>query len=168
MGNRIFVYLALGALVGLIFTAFQQSARRKITEGTIQHGPLPLIMAWFCTFFAGVFVWIFIFDDSVFASMSSMVLLISLMILFAGFAWWSFVEYYKIRGTFDYERIKFHTPWTGSKHELWDDLVSVEYVDSMSWYILKFESGVIIRISEYLQGHAEVIEILQARGFDIE
>jgi integral membrane sensor domain MASE1 len=46
-----------------------------------------------------------------------------------------------VRGSFDAEYIEFSTPWTGTKRELWKDLVSVELNDWCSWYTLTFRSG---------------------------
>ncbi len=168
MSSGVISGLIGGVISTLIFVVIAQKARRKITDGELRYGLFMPVIAWLCAIFAVVAFSAYIYDKDVFKKASEFWAITGLFLIFALGAFICFAEYYKVRGTFDYDRIKFHTPWTGSKHELWDDLISVEYVDSMSWYTLKFESGVIIRISEYLQGHAEVIEILQARGFDIE
>ncbi len=168
MSSGVISGLIGGVISTLIFVVIAQKARRKITDGELRYGLFMPVIAWLCAIFAVVAFSAYFYDKDVFKKASEFWAITGLFLIFALGAFICFAEYYKVRGTFDYDRIKFHTPWTGSKHELWDDLISVEYVDSMSWYTLKFESGVIIRISEYLQGHAEVIEILQSRGFDIE
>ena len=157
-----------GVISTLIFVVIAQKARRKITDGKLQYGLFMPVMGWLCAIFAVVAFSAYFYDKDVFKKASEFWAITGLFLFFAVSAFACFAEYYKVYGEFDFHRIKFHTPWTGSKHELWDDLISVEYVDSMSWYTLKFESGTIIRMSKYLQGNSEVLEILQARGFDIE
>lgn len=64
--------------------------------------------------------------------------------LFVGFglgAIYCFGEAALFRGKFDGNGIEFHTPWTGTKREKWQDLQSVELNDWCSWYTLTFKSG---------------------------
>ena len=119
----------------------------------------------------GVFVTkaarMFFYDEDVHEQTSEFV---SVLLLFFGFGIASaacFAEYFSVNGTFDSEEISFHTPWTGSKKEKWDSLVSANFNGSMYWYTLQFSSGKTIRLSAYLHGHGEVLELIRARGFDI-
>ncbi|MBU1619686.1 MAG: hypothetical protein KJ556_06970 [Gammaproteobacteria bacterium] len=77
-----------------------------------------------------------------------------------------FAEYFKVKGRFDSDDIAFHTLWTGTKKENWDDLVSAKFNASMYWYRLKFRSGKKVRLSSYVLGHGEVLTILKERGYD--
>jgi hypothetical protein len=93
--------------------------------------------------------------------------------LFVGFgagAVYCFAEAALVRGTYDAHEIRFHAPWTGTKHEKWSDLMSMEYVASCSWYTLTFASGKKVRLSEYLHGHVQVLEIVytELAGEDAE
>lgn len=87
--------------------------------------------------------------------------------LFAGFglgAIYCFGEAALVRGKFDENGIEFHTPWTGTKREKWQDLQSVELNDWCSWYTLTFKSGSKVRLSRYLSGHLSVLEAIGSRG----
>lgn len=64
-----------------------------------------------------------------------------------------------VRGTFDESGIEFVTPWTGRKREKWPDLVSIDFSNWAAWYVLKFTSGRKIRLSTYLGGHEEALEM---------
>ncbi len=86
--------------------------------------------------------------------------------LFLGFGLGSaycFGEAALVRGSFNDQGIEFHTPWTGTKSENWNDLVSVDFVASCSWYTLKFTSGKKVRLSQYLQGHLSAVEMAIAK-----
>jgi len=86
--------------------------------------------------------------------------------LFVGFglgAAYCFGEAAFVRGVFDDEGIEFHSPWTGSKRENWNDLVSVAFVGSCSWYTLTFANGKRIRLSQYLQGHMSAVDIANTK-----
>ena len=86
--------------------------------------------------------------------------------LFAGFgaaAVYCFGEAAFVRGTFDGDGISYTTPWTGSKHESWENLDAVALNDWGGWYTFTFRSGTRIRLSRYLNGHASVLELLHSK-----
>lgn len=86
--------------------------------------------------------------------------------LFVGFGFgaaYCFGEAALVRGSFDEEGIRFHTPWTGTKCERWANLRSVEFVGACSWYTLTFASGKRVRLSQYLHGHLAAIEMADSK-----
>lgn len=116
------------------------------------------------SFFAA---WMFFYDEDVYDKTSEFEYVLLLFFGFGLAAIACFAEYFKVAGSFDSERISFYTPWTGQKNENWEDLVSAEFNSSMYWYTLQFKSGKKIRLSAYLLGHGEVLDIVGERGFDI-
>ena len=87
--------------------------------------------------------------------------------LTAGFgvgALYCFAEAAFTRGRFDENGITFSTPWTGSTHEKWADLVSIKLNESANWYTLTFKSGNKIRLSRYLSGHLSALEMASAQS----
>lgn len=158
----------IGGLAAVIIGVFvTKAARRKRTNGELKHGLLIFILALACLAFSVFAAWMFFYDEDVHEQTSEFV---SVLLLFFGFGIASaacFAEYFSVKGTFDSEEISFHTPWTGSKKEKWDSLVSAKFNGSMYWYTLQFSSGKTIRLSAYLHGHGEVLELIRARGFDI-
>ena len=87
-------------------------------------------------------------------------------VLFVGFgvgAIYCFGEVAFVKGEFDEEGIVFHTPWTGTKRERWEDLVSAEPNAWLSWYTLTFASGRKVRLSTFLTGHLSALEAARSR-----
>ena len=150
--------------IGFLVT---KSSRNRLTNGKLEHGLFMLILAIACLAFSVFAIWMFFYDEDVHEKTSEFV---SVLLLFFGFglsAMACFAEYFKVKGDFDSESITFHTPWTGLKQENWDDLISATFNGSMHWYTLEFKSGKKMRLSAYLIGHGEVLEIVRARGFDL-
>ena len=81
---------------------------------------------------------------------------------------YSFGEAYKVRGKFDSESIEFHTPWSGSKHEKWSDLVSVKFNATANWYTFTFNSGAKVRLSALLTGHGLVVDHVKSLGYRVK
>lgn len=90
--------------------------------------------------------------------------LICLSIGFGIGALYTLAEGFFVKGSYDKESITFTTPWTGVKNEKWEDLQSVNFNGWCYWYVLKFKSGKIVRLSCYLGGHGYLLEFLQERG----
>jgi hypothetical protein len=94
--------------------------------------------------------------------------LIGLTIGFGLGAFYTLAEGFFVKGSYDNTSIMFSTPWTRKKIEKWDDLESIKFNRSCYWYVLKFKSGKIIRLSSYLSGHGSILALLQNRGHGIE
>lgn len=76
------------------------------------------------------------------------------------------VEDTRTGGTFDEQGISFRTPWSGQKTRQWHELRELRFNGAMGWYVLKFTDGSKIRVSRLLMGHARLLEVLAARGFE--
>lgn len=167
MDSSIISGLIAGLLAVVICTLVAKAARRKNTNDELKHGPLIFILAFACMAFSIFAAWVFVFDEDVHEQSSE---LVAVLLLFFGFGMAAiacFAEYFKVSGTFDSNNISFYTPWTGFKKETWEDLVAAKFNGSMYWYTLEFKSGKKIRLSAYLLGHGEVLEIVNKRGFDL-
>lgn len=157
----------IGGLVAVVIgTIFTKTAKKKTAHGELKHGLLILILALACLAFSLFAVWVFFYEENIHEKTSDLIAVLGLFFGFGIAALVCFAEYYKVKGRFDADVIEFHTPWTGSKKEKWDDLVSAKFNASMYWYTLKFKSGRKVRLSSYLLGHGEVLAILNDRGYD--
>ncbi len=155
-----------GIAAVIIGTIVTKLAKRKATNGELKHGMFIFILGLACFTFSLFAVWLFFNDNDVHEKASEFYSAIALFVGFGFAAFACFAEYFKVKGTFNEDGIEFHTPWTGTKKECWKDLESAKFNASMYWYTLKFKSGKKVRLSSYLLGHGEVLEILQERGFD--
>jgi hypothetical protein len=104
------------------------------------------------------------FDADAWKKPNELVSIILIITSFGSAATYFFGEYFKVYGTFNSESIDFYTPWTGEKHERWEDLVSITFNSGATWYVLTFTSGKIIRISNFLVGYEKIMEILHSKG----
>lgn len=158
----------IGGLIAVILgTIITKATKKTLTHGELKHGAFLLILAIVCLAFSVFAAWAFFHDNDVHEKTSE---LIAVLGLFSGFGFAAlacFAEYFKVKGTFDEKGIEFYTPWTGLKKEPWDDLTSATFNASMYWYTLQFKSGKKVRLSSYLLGHGEVVELLKNRGFDL-
>lgn len=167
MDSSIISGLIGGLVATLIGVVATKAARRKITHGELKHSALIFILATVCIALSAFAVWIFFNDNDMHQKTSELISVIGLVVGFGLSGLVCFAEYFKVQGVFDAERIEFYTPWTGRKTELWDNLISAKFNPSMYWYTLKFKSGKTIRLSSYLLGHGEVLDILKQRGFNV-
>lgn len=167
MDSSIISGLIGGLVATLIGVVATKAARRKITHGELKHSALIFILATVCIALSAFAVWIFFNDNDMHQKTSELISVIGLVVGFGLSGLVCFAEYFKVQGVFDAERIEFYTPWTGRKTELWDHLISAKFNPSMYWYTLKFKSGKTIRLSSYLLGHGEVLDILKQRGFNV-
>jgi Co/Zn/Cd efflux system component len=156
-----------GLVAAIISTLIIKSAQRKITHGELKHGVFILVLAMVCMTISLFAAWSFVYDDDVHEKAGELVAVIGLFSGFSVFSFVFFAEYFKARGRFNDNGIEFQTPWTGTKKENWDDLVSAKFNPSMHWYTLQFESGNKVRLSSCLLGHGEVLALLHSRGFDL-
>ncbi|MEP1447040.1 MAG: hypothetical protein ABJK37_13080 [Paraglaciecola sp.] len=156
-----------GGVAALIICSFViKKTKNKKTNGQLRHSKLLLWL-----FFLSLAICLFAFgalfyDDSIYHDNAELFSVIGLVIGFGGCAIYSFGEYSNVKGSFDQQKIALNTPWTSNKEELWEDLVSIQFNAVMYWYTLEFKSGAKIRLSSYLVGLGQVLEILKDRGYD--
>lgn len=91
--------------------------------------------------------------------------LVGITIGFGLGAIYTITEGFFVKGNFDNKSINFTTPWTGAKHEKWEDLQSIKFDRISYWHVLKFNDGKIIRISSYLGGHKYLLDLLRKKGY---
>tara|TARA_Y200000002_G_scaffold309673_1_gene266186 strand:+ start:186 stop:770 length:585 start_codon:yes stop_codon:yes gene_type:complete len=155
-----------GIAAVIIGTIITKMAKKKTTNGELRHGLFILILAIACLAFSLFAAWAYFYDEDVHVKTSELIAVLGLFFGFGIAAFACFAEYFKVRGKFDSEQIEFYTPWTGHKKERWNDLVSAKFNASMYWYTFQFKSGKKIRLSSYLSGHGEVLNLVKERGFE--
>lgn len=167
MDSGITLGLICGLVALIIGTIINKSTKKKVTNGELRHGVFLLVLAIACLTHSLLAVWVVFYDNDVQPKTGD---LVAALVLLSGFgiaALACFAEYFKVKGRFNDSGIEFYTPWAGAKKEYWDDLISVKFNTSMYWYTLHFKSGNKVRLSSYLLGHGEVLELLKSRGFDL-
>ena len=143
-------------------------AKKKRTNGELKQSLLIFFLAQASLLFVLFAVWAFFYDEGVQTDATEIFSVVALFVGFGVGAIYFFGEYYRVKGKFDNDQITYHTPWTGTKVELWQDLTSAKFNKWMYWYSLTFKSGKKIRISYYMLGHNEVVELLKQRNIEIK
>lgn len=147
-----------GVVGGLIATVLTAYIARRVGKGgrpgELRFGGFMWGLAVACLAFSllPVIATVFFGDDTALWAKAG---------VFLGFgaaAVYCFGEVAFVRGRFDEDGIRFHTPWTGTKQEHWEDLVSVELNGWCSWYTLTFASGKIVHLSTHLTGHVSALD----------
>lgn len=155
----------IGGVVATLVTAYiAKTAGRAAAPGHLKYGGFMWGLAIACFAFALLPVvssWLYGHDKDFWAKVG----------LFIGFGFgaaYCFGEAGWVKGNFDHEFITFTTPWSGKKHERWQDLVSVELNGWCSWYVLTFKSGAKVRLSTYLSGHVAALDMVAAQAPKVE
>lgn len=99
------------------------------------------------------------------------VALICMMVFFLLMTFWTAMEKFFVKGSYNANQIIFSTPWTGRKSESWSDLESVRLNLLAECHVLRFKSGNKIRLSthllDYKSGeHIGFSGLLKAKGYD--
>lgn len=166
MDSSVISGLVGGLLSVIICTYISKSVRKSEVEGELRFGTFLVVVAWCCALIV-VFAFLgFFYDDDVWEKKSEFLSILGLCFGFGIGAVYCFGEYFKVRGRFDSKGIEFYTPWTGRKIENWDNLDSVKFNSFANWYVLSFKSGNKIRLSNLLSGYGEILELLEASGYD--
>lgn len=164
MGSSIVSGLIGGVLSVVICTYISKSMRKSETEGELKFGTFLVVLAWICMLFVVLAFLDFFYDADVWEKRSEFFSILGLIVGFGIGAIYCFGEYFKVRGEFDSKKIDFYTSWTGRKTESWDDLIEVKFNGFTNWYVLSFNSGKTIRLSNLLGGHGEVLELVKSKG----
>lgn len=167
MDSGIISGLIGGIVAAILGTILTKAITKKKTNGELKHGVLMLILVIACLALSLYAAWGFFYDHDIRENTSELIAVIGLFSGFGIAALACFAEYFKVKGNFDSRGIEFYTPWTGAKKEDWDNLISAKFNALMYWYTLSFKSGKKVRLSSYVHGHGEVLELLKTRGFDL-
>ena len=156
----------IGGVVAIFLGTFiAKRVKSAKVHGQLKFNSFMLILGVCCFAIVLLAVWA-LFNDA--DAREDTTELFSIIGLFVGFGFatiYVFGEYFGVRGDFDSNSIEFNTPWTGRKTERWEDLESLRLNAMASWYVLTFKSGKKIRLSTYLSGHGDVVELLESKGF---
>ncbi|WDE03678.1 hypothetical protein SG34_020160 [Thalassomonas viridans] len=166
MDTAIISGLVGGIVAVVIGSLITRSIRKSEIDGQLKYGIFLFILG--CCSFAFVILAVFAFfnDADAWEKPSELYSIVGLFVGFGAISVYSFGEYFKVHGTFDPERIDFYTPWTGWKHEQWENLERVKFNSQASWFVLTFKSGKKIRLSNFLSGHGKVLELLKSKGYE--
>jgi hypothetical protein len=154
--------LISGAITVFVIGYFIKRAMYASIEGELRFGRFMIGLGLACLLFSVVPLVVLITENYQVNKPGETKALIGLIIGFGIGAIYCLIEAFFVKGSFDESGISFFTPWTGMKEEKWDDLVSIDFNDWCYWYVLKFKSGKVIRLSTYLLGHAYVLDLLEA------
>ncbi|MCL1127876.1 hypothetical protein [Shewanella surugensis] len=166
MDSSIISGLIGGAIAVALCTYTSKKSCHAKAKGELKFGKFLLVLAW-CSFSITGLTSIPLFlNMSIWHDPNELSASVGLVVIFGLITTYCFGEYFKARGHFNEHKIDFYTPWTGQKRELWDNLDSVTFNALGNWYRLKFTSGKIIRLSNLLNGHGDVITLLQSKGYD--
>lgn len=164
----ILIELILSALSHFALTIISKKISHKSINGNLKYGWFIHGLACFFLVFTIILGYVFIFKKYNFNKPGETFAIIALLLFASISTIYSFVEAFKTYGKFDKISIQFHTLWTGTKNEKWKDLVSVEFSTYLQWYNLRFKSGAIIRISNFLNGNGLVINHVKSLGYKIK
>ncbi|MEM8982141.1 MAG: hypothetical protein AAGC71_03890 [Pseudomonadota bacterium] len=156
----------VGAIVaGVLMTVVTNRLKSEPGDGTLRYGMVLFWVGIGSAAMALAAVSAFFIDDNVWTDRGEFIAVVGLIIGFGGGAIYSLTEYFLVRGRYDDEGITLRTPWSGRQIGMWRELKSATHNATMSWYVLEFSSGTVIRLSQFLRGHGSVIEIVRKRGF---
>ncbi len=151
----------IGGIIGVILCTFISSkVRNRSKDGALKFGIFVMGLGWVCLFATLGLLYVTIFIDHGEQY-------IPLTCLITGFglgAIYTLGEAFIVNGKFDKKGIKYHTPWTGTKNEKWDDLVNIKFNSTANWYTLAFQSGAKVRLSTLLGGHNLVLKHVKSLG----
>ncbi len=155
-----------GIIAVLICTYVIRKIRNQSQPGDLSHGKFIVGLAWVCLAFVAFAFSMFFIDANVWEDKTEFYSAIGLIVGFGTGAGYLFLEVYKVKGSYDEDGIEFYTPWTGYKNEKWSDLRSVKFSSSAGWYVLSFKSGSKIRLSSFLIGLGDVLQLLEEKEID--
>ena len=150
------ILLGLVSIIVIVYLSVQASYSAK--KGELRFGFFIKTIGLICLFISGVFLFIFFTKNYDVKKSGETIAFLGLIVGFGIPALYILLDAFFVKGSYDQESIFFSTPWTGKKKEKWNDLKSVTYNSSCSWYVLKFNNGKVIRISSYLGGSGYLME----------
>ncbi len=155
-----------GIVTVAVITYFTRKALYAAEEGQLKFGLFMKVLGFVSLIFSvGPFI-VLLTENYQVQKPGETTALIGLTIGFGIAAAYTLAEGFLVKGSYNDVSIQFSTPWTGRKCEKWDDLESVHFNRWGYWYVLKFKSGKVIRLSSYLDGHGFLLNFLKNHGYD--
>jgi hypothetical protein len=149
-----------------LITYVINSASHSAKKGQLKYGLFIKGLGVVCFLFSVIPFIVFLTGNYQIDKPGETAALIGLTLGFGVGAVYAIGEGFFVNGAYDQNSIKFTTPWTGVKNERWEDLQSIKFNSICYWYVLKFNSGKIIRLSSYLGGNGYLLEHLREQGHD--
>jgi hypothetical protein len=159
--------LITGALTIFAITYFTKKATFSVQEGQLRFGLFMKSLGLVCLLFSIVPLFVLLTGSYQVNKSGETTALIGIVAGFGIGAIFILAEAFFVKGTYNDTGIVFSTPWSGTKEEKWDDLESLYFSNSIGWYVLKFKSGKVIRLSTYLGGYSYLLQFLQDRGHNL-
>lgn len=157
-----------GIIAAILVPYIIRRSRQSSIDGLLVFGDIILAIGCVCLAFVVLSMLAFFYDADAWEKTSELFSIIGIFVGFGACAYYLLSEYFVTSGEFDQDGITFRTPWSGSKKEKWDDLVTAKFNPTHGWYVLGFRNGVIIRLSPLLLGHRGVLKLLKHRGVDVQ
>lgn len=158
--------LITGAVTVFVIVYFSKRAAFSVKEGDLKYGLFIKGLGVVCLFFSLGSLALYLTENYQVDKAGETTALIGLFVGFGIAAIYTIGEGFFVKGSFDKQSISFFTPWTGRKVQSWENLFSVKFNPICYWYVLKFNTGNVIRLSSYLGGHGHLLAQLQEYGHD--
>ena len=161
----------LKSFVVLFITFWVVDSLRRATyqsRGRLKYKMAMRVVALLNFAFATLLWWTLLTKNYHYEEISQTISLTLLTIFFTSSAIYLILEVIFTEGEFDEEKIRLKTIWSGRKNQKWQDLISIESNDALSWYVLRFKDGTKIRLSYFLGGVGDVIDFLIDEDFGVE
>lgn len=158
--------LLTGAVTVGIATYAIKKATYATKEGELRFGAFMKILGLMCVAFSVIPLYVLLTGNYDTDKSSEARALIGIIISFGFAAAFILAEALLAKGSYNHHSIIFSTPWSGTKTERWEDLESIKFSGTCSWYLLKFKSGKVIRLSSFLNGHGHLLDFVKARGHE--
>lgn len=136
-------------------------------EGELRFGAFMKVLGLICVAFSVIPFYVLLTGKYDVEKPGETPALIGLIIGFGFAAVFILAEALLVKGSYNHHSITFSTPWSGTKTERWEDLESIKFSGTFSWYLLKFKSGKVMRLSSFLNGHGHLLDFLRSRGHEI-
>lgn len=167
MMSSIISGLIAGLVAAIVCAWVSKRARESAIEGDLRFGAFLPFMGSCSLVLVGLVLSGLLMDPDFRSGQDELLVGLAVLLIFTLIGVYSFTEYARVRGSFDEAGIDFHSPWTGSKTEEWADLEALSFNRMAGWYVLRFRSGSIIRLSTLLRGHGDVLDLLKSKGHQV-
>lgn len=155
----------IGAFVAILLLAY--ASRRAAfagPPGQLRYGTIPRVLGVLLATMTLCLAYVMIFVEHA----GHTVALALLTGAFGAGAIYMLAEVLRTRGKFDPAGIELETPWSGRKAQRFSDLVAARFDRAMNQYVLTFQDGTKIRLSNLLEGHGGVLEHVRALGKTVD